>query len=136
MPTMPARLTDERLCWLAVVETLRRRKPSNRWIMIGGIVFVAGAVLYSLRTTILGHDHGKWFLPLLPASALIGTVFIIRGVAFSRRMNSTRMMEYSLAVKAASEKLTGEDRGRLRAVGDVPPWFLDEVERQRKTVKI
>ncbi len=133
---MPARLTDERLCWLAVVETLRRRKPSNRSIMIGGIVFVVCVTLYTLRNVILGQDHGKWFLPLLPGGALVGTIFIIRGAAFSRRMNRTRMMEYSLAVKAASEKLTDEDRGRLRVTGDVPPWFLDEVEERRKTIKI
>lgn len=133
---MPARLTDERLCWLSVVETLRRRRPSNRSLVIALVVFVVFAGLYTFRNVILGHEHGKWFLPLLPLGALIGTIFAIRGVAFAKRMNTTRMMEYSLAVKSASEKLTEEDRRRLRAVGDVPPWFLDEVERQRKKVKI
>jgi hypothetical protein len=133
---MPPRVTDERLCWLAVADTLRRRKPSVRWIFIGCAVFVVSGVLYATRNVILGDKHGKWFLPLLPLGALIGTVLILRGVASARQMNKTRMMQYSLAVKAASEKLTDEERMRLRAEGDVPPWFLDEVERQRRTVKI
>lgn len=133
---MPPRLTDERLCWLAVAETLRRRKPSVRWIFIGCAVFAVSGLLYSTRNVILGHDHGKWFLPLLPLGALIGTLFIIRGVVSARMMNKVRMMQYSLAVKSASEKLSDEERMRLRAEGDVPPWFLDEVERQRRTVKI
>jgi len=133
---MPPRLTDERLCWLAVVDTLRRRKPSLRWIVIGLVVFAGSAALYTARNLILGHDHGKWFLPLLPLGALVGTLFILRGVVGAGRMNNTRMMQYSLAVKNASEKLSDEERMRLRAEGDVPPWFLDEVERQRKTVKL
>jgi len=133
---MPPRLTDERLCWLAVVETLRSRKPSVRWIFIGCGVFVVSALLYSTRNVLLGHDHGKLFLPLLPLGALIGTAFILRGIVGARQLNSTRMMQYSLAVKAASEKLSDEERMRLRAEGDVPPWFLDEVERYRKTVKL
>jgi hypothetical protein len=133
---MPPRLTDERLCWLAVADTLRRRKPSVRWIFIGCVVFAVSGVLYAARNLILGHAHGKWFLPLLPLGALVGTAFMIRGVVSARQMNSARMMQYSLAVKAASEKLSDEERMRLRAEGDVPPWFLDEVERQRRTVKI
>jgi hypothetical protein len=133
---MPPRLTDERLCWLAVVDTLRRRKPSVRFIAIGCAVFVVSAALYSARNVILGHDHGKWFLPLLPLGALVGTLFILRGVASARRMNTTRMMQYSLAVKTTSEKLSDEERMQLRAEGSVPAWFLDEVERQRRTVKL
>jgi hypothetical protein len=40
---------------------------------------------------------------------------------------------YSFPVSDAAAKLSPEEREVLRSTGQVPPWFLAEVERLRRT---
>ncbi|MEV4556001.1 hypothetical protein AB0K51_03265 [Kitasatospora sp. NPDC049285] len=98
-------LTDERLCWLAVRDRLgkkARRVGPFGWLL-------------ALTAASGGRQGGT-------AAGIAGDM--------RREGSSGRMHDYAFAVDAASERLSAEERGRLRATGEVPEWFLADVERR------
>ncbi len=100
MPEATPRLTDERLCWLAVRDHLDRK--SSKIGVMGFInIFVGGR----------GGGAGE-------AGDL------------RRAKRADKMGDYGFAVSDAAERLTAEERAKLRAHGEVPDWFLADVERR------
>jgi hypothetical protein len=97
------KVRDERLCWLAVRDELARR--SRR----GALWFVL-----TLATGTLGMFGGG------------------HAAETRRGWASSRLAGYAFAVDAAASKLTAEERRVLRATGQVPRWFLAEVDRLHK----
>lgn len=95
------KLTDERLCWLAVREHLDRK--SSKLGVMGLLNIFLG-----------GRSRG-------------GT----RAAGDIRRGKHDDMMgDYGFAVSDAAQQLTGAERTRLREHGEVPDWFLADVERR------
>ncbi|PBC77798.1 hypothetical protein BX265_2555 [Streptomyces sp. TLI_235] len=102
-------VTDERLCWLAVREELR--KKAHKVGLFGWITaLVAGAV---------GGRSGT------AARTAAGTAGDMR-----RDEASGRMADYAFAVDDAAGTLGADERRHLRATGEVPAWFLADVERR------
>lgn len=93
-------VTDERLCWLIVREELQKKTSKLRF-------FGWVTVLFSGRTA--------------------GATF---GGDLRRERASDKMSGYAVAVDAAAQTLSADERKRLRAVGEVPDWFLADVERR------
>ena len=52
-----------------------------------------------------------------------------------REGRSDKMGDYAIAVDAASGTLTAEERRHLRATGEVPDWFLPDVERRAGQIR-
>ncbi|MBC3842371.1 hypothetical protein GXW82_25810 [Streptacidiphilus sp. 4-A2] len=100
-------VNDDRLCWLAVREELgkKSRKPG-----LVGVFSLLGGARGGHGGTRLGGD-------------------------MRREGSSDRMGDYALAVDAASGTLSAEERKHLRATGEVPEWFLAEVERRATVIK-
>ena len=106
MPEPTHRLTDERLCWLAVRDHLDRK---------------------SRRLGVAG-----WVNILLGGRARGGT----RAAGELRRSQRVDMMgDYGFAVSDAAQQLTAEERTRLRERGEVPDWFLADVERRYAEIR-
>ncbi|PWI41102.1 hypothetical protein [Streptomyces sp. ICBB 8177] len=97
-------VSDERLCWLAVRDHVDRR---------------------SRKLGFFG-----WFSVLASARAGGGPTSTGLGGDVRRSAMSDRKMDYALAVDEAAERLSAEERKHLRTTGEVPPWFVDEVERR------
>jgi hypothetical protein len=93
------RLSDERLCWLAVKDQImgRTRPPL--------VLRILGA---------MKGDH-------------LGAV--------ANDIASDRRAEYAFAVDDASRMLKPEERQVLRQTGQVPAWFLPEVERRYQAAR-
>ncbi|MEU1620011.1 hypothetical protein ABZ479_22260 [Streptomyces sp. NPDC005722] len=98
-------VTDERLCWLVVRDELR--KKAGRLRVFGWIT-----VLFSRNdgATTTGGD-------------------------LRREYASDRMADYTLAVDDAAQGLSPEERRYLRAVGEVPEWFMADVERRYQVIR-
>jgi hypothetical protein len=78
-----------------------------------------------------GRRGPLWFVLTLATGAL--GLFGGRYAAQTRRdWVSARLAGYAFAVDAAAARLNAEERRILRATGQVPPWFLAEVDRLRK----
>lgn len=99
-------LNEDRLCWLAVRDQLG--KQSRRPGVFGWI-------------TILGSARGR-------SSAALG------GSA-RRDAASDRMADFAIAVDEASNGLSHEERLHLRSTGEVPDWFLADVQRRAVGVR-
>jgi hypothetical protein len=87
------KLTDERLCWLAVRDQLRDQSERSS----------------------------------------SGGVFGLFSLGRARRIREKAdelMHEYAFAVDDASRELKPEERHILRQTGQVPAWFLPDVERR------
>ncbi|MFE2579113.1 hypothetical protein [Streptomyces sp. NPDC059378] len=93
-------VTDERLCWLIVREELQKKTSKLRFL--GWVT-----VLFSGRTrgARLGGD-------------------------LRREHASDKMSDYAVAVDAAAQTLSADERKHLRTAGEVPDWFLADVERR------
>lgn len=48
---------------------------------------------------------------------------------------SDQKMDYAIAVDRAAEQLTNEERLHLRATGEVPDWFLEDIDRRAKEIR-
>ena len=99
--TRVPRVNDDRLCWLAVCDRLGSR--ARRLGPFGLLGILAGG--RSRGATRLGGD-------------------------LRREAASDRMADYAVAVDQVSGRLSAPERARLRATGEVPPWFLDAVEQR------
>jgi hypothetical protein len=98
------RLTDERLAWLAVRDhfgALSRRR---------GVLRTAGLILAFMGGG--GRSRGAM-------------------VAEDQRDAMTgKLGDYAFAVDDAARTLSRDERVRLRATGQVPDWFVPDVERR------
>ncbi|WP_457028343.1 hypothetical protein [Kitasatospora sp. P5_F3] len=94
--------TDERLCWLAVRDHLGRK---SRRTGFAGLLQVVGTVLGSGLAARIGGD-------------------------MRRDGTAQKMGHYAFAVDAAADRLTADERRQLRATGEVPGWFLADVEQR------
>ncbi len=103
---MEHRLTDERLCWLAVRDELDRRTRS-------------GLAMTMLR--------------LFASNSCRAGVTPVRSV--SGDMISERLMDYAFAVDELAASLDVEERATLRATGEVPAWFLPRVEERARQIR-
>jgi hypothetical protein len=102
------RLSDERLCWLAVREHCQRRARKLGpfgWLA----VFSAGSVA-GRSTARLGGDA-------------------------RRDDSSDKLGDYGFACEDAARLLKPAEREHLRATGEVPDWFLAEVERRYAEIR-
>ncbi|MFD0529595.1 hypothetical protein ACFQ1I_26505 [Kitasatospora arboriphila] len=101
-PKQIPNVTDERLCWLAVREQVgkKARKPG-----LLGWLQVLG--------TIMGGGQGARI-----------------GGDMRREAAASKMTHYTFAVDDAARALTAEERQHLRSTGEVPDWFLADVERR------
>jgi hypothetical protein len=106
LPSSIPNVTDERLCWLIVREDLRKRTGK-----LGALGWFT--VLFGGRT---------------PSRARLGG-------DLRREHASGKMVDYSVAVDAAAQTLSGDERKHLRAVGEVPDWFMADVERRYQEIR-
>ncbi|GAA4209545.1 hypothetical protein [Actinocatenispora rupis] len=100
------RLTDERLCWLAVRDHCARR--SRRRGVLGWLTLLA--------TASRGGGSGR------AGTAMVGEE--------QRDAMTGKMGDYAFAVDDAARTLRPDERAHLRATGEVPDWFLADVERR------
>ena len=98
-PVSAEPLSDQRRCWLAVREQLRRRPP-GRPARTG-----FGEVL-------------SWFNRALSRVIM---------PAANREFRSDQMAAAAVVVDDLSRRLTPQERQLLRQTGDVPDWFLPAV---------
>lgn len=98
-------VTDERLCWLTVREEL------GKWARGMGPLG---------RLTVLGSSRRG-------GARLGGDV--------RRQAGSDRMRLYGRAVDHAAQTLSAGERKHLRATGEVPGWFLADVERRYQEIR-
>ncbi|MBY8886822.1 hypothetical protein K7472_18400 [Streptomyces sp. PTM05] len=103
-------VTDERLCWLAVRDHVDKRSRKLGFFGWFSVLASARAGGGGPTSTGLGGD-------------------------VRRSAMSDRKMDYALAVDEAAERLSAEERRHLRATGEVPPWFVDEVERRAAAIR-
>ncbi|BCJ36497.1 hypothetical protein Athai_40000 [Actinocatenispora thailandica] len=103
------RLTDERLAWLAVRDhfaAVARRL---------GVLGTAALILAFLGGG--GRSRGAM-------------------VADDQRHAMTgKLGDYAFAVDDAARTLNKDERARLRATGEVPDWFVADVERRFKELR-
>jgi hypothetical protein len=108
-PKQIPNLTDDRLCWLAIREQLSKKAHK-----VGpfGWLTALGAGAVSRRSGRAART----------AARIDGDM--------RREAASGKMMDYAFAVDDASGSLTPDERQHLRATGEVPEWFLADVERR------
>jgi hypothetical protein len=95
------RLTDERLAWLAVRDHFSAKSRKR------GVLGVIVLVLAARRRSAGGMVNDE-----------------------QRDAMSDRLGDYAFAVDDAARTLSKDERVRLRATGEVPDWFLADVERR------
>ena len=103
-------LNDDRLCWLAVRDRLN--KKANKLGPFGWLTALAGGAPGR------GSRSGAGL-----------------GGDLRRSERADKMGDYAFAVDEAARKLSAEERKHLRATGEVPDWFLGEVERLAAAAK-
>lgn len=105
--TVP-QLNDDRLCWLAMRDHIdKHSRKLGFWGVLSAFAGAGGASRG-------GGARG--------AAGLGGDM--------RRESMSGKKLDYALAVDAASEQLTHEERLHLRATGEVPDWFAADVDRR------
>jgi hypothetical protein len=111
MSESPRRVTDERLCWLAVRDYCAKR---------------------SSKRGVFG-----WLGLFMAASARAGRGAAATGLANDsyRDGRGDRMGDYAFAVDDAARTLGKDERAHLRATGEVPDWFLADVERRYREIR-
>jgi len=115
------RLTDERLCWLAVRDHLDGK--ASRLGFFGTLRRIFGG--FGGRRIQIDTAGGRAReVPSLQRSA--------DGFATER---SERMMDYGLAVDDCARKLSADERQVLRSTGRVPEWFLTAVEERYAEIR-
>ncbi len=114
------RMSDERLCWLAVRDELRRRSWRQPALLI-----VAALVLLPLLGYLAASHAGVFFGGLL---AVVAVFFILRR---ANRQLSNHMTSYSIPVHDTVTELSPAERQHLQETGEVPDWFLQRVLKRR-----
>src|SRR5262245_29920418 len=102
---MTSRMSDERLAWLAVRDRLSRKARRGT-----GLARLLG---FDFRSDRIGGSD--------------------RPVEVHGRVNETiggRMGDYALAVDTVTGRLSADERRQLRETGQVPEWFLGQVEEE------
>ncbi|WP_034090011.1 hypothetical protein [Streptacidiphilus albus] len=107
MPTSNAvpRTTDERLCWLAMRDYVDEKSRK-----VG---------LFRLFTYLGSGRRG-------------GTR---HGSDLRREQTSGIRIDYALAVDQAADRLSHDERLHLRTTGQVPDWFVEDVERRLPAIR-
>ena len=98
-------VSDDRLCWLSVRDSLDKKA---RKLGFFGFLAVMG-----------GRTRGGARL----------------GGSARRDEASDKLADYAFAVDAAANNLTLEERRHLRSTGEVPAWFLSDVEQRAAEIK-
>jgi hypothetical protein len=111
---MGARMSDEHLAWLAVHDQLSRQARRGSFL----------ARLLGLGRRSARFRSAGFQLEVKRDGGLIDAGSRVDDIV------NARMSDYALAVGAATDRLTGEERLRLRETGTVPEWFLDAVEQE------
>lgn len=111
MSESTGRVTDERLCWLAVRDYCATR-ASKRGLF-------------------------GWLGLLMAASGRGGRASSATGLVNDsyRDGRSDKMGDYAFAVDDAARTLSKDERAHLRATGEVPEWFLADVERRYQEIR-
>ena len=109
-------LPAARLAWIAAKPELQRR--ATPWWAIPLRLFF-GAL--SLRT---GNRRAS-------VVARGGSPGLGEARQVSEAAMSSRMAAYSVAVDIAAERLTQEEKVKLRELGELPDWFFEAVENER-----
>lgn len=110
-PEQVPRLNDDRLCWLAVRDRLN--KKADKLGPFGWLSALAGSG---------GTGRSS------SAGARLGG-------DLRRQDRTDRMGDYAFAVDEAARALSAEERRHLRATGEVPDWFLGEVEQRAAVLR-
>lgn len=103
------KLSDERLCWLAVREHCERRARK------------------------LGPFG--WFAALTAGSTWRGRNNAALGGDVRRDDSSDKLGDYGFACDDAARTLKPAEREHLRQTGEVPDWFLADVERRYAVIR-
>ncbi|WP_079063264.1 hypothetical protein [Peterkaempfera griseoplana] len=108
-PEQMSNVTIERLCWIAAREQLNRK--AHKAGLFGWLTALgAGGI---------GRRSGS------AARTAAGIAGDLR-----RESASDKMREYAFAVDDAAGTLSAAEREQLRATGELPEWFLADVERR------
>lgn len=102
-------LTDERLCWLAIQDQLKKR--ASKLGPLGWLSAFAGG----------GNTRSRGAVGL--------------GGDLRREKRSNKLGDYAIAVDEAAQRLTADERRHLRQTGEVPSWFLPDVERRAQEIR-
>jgi hypothetical protein len=113
------KLTDERLCWIAVRDHVA--KKSSKVGLFGWFAALGGAG-GGARTSSGSRASGM----RNPAGL---------GGDMRRDAMTDSAMDYAIAVDEAAEQLTPMERDHLRATGEVPDWFLADIDRRAEIVR-
>lgn len=100
-------VSDDRLCWLAVRDSLDKKA---RKLSLFSVLAIIGSASRSRGAARLG-----------------GTA--------RRDEASDKLADYAFAVDAAANNLTLEERRHLRATGEVPAWFVPDVEQRAAEIR-
>ncbi|WP_141581532.1 hypothetical protein [Actinomadura sp. WMMA1423] len=112
VPNRPVQ--DSRLAWEAAVPELRRR--ANPWWAVP-LRILGAAVPMGPR-----HKH-------VPG----GPTGYAREIG--QEASGGRLKQFAIPVDVVSERLSPDERRLLRAEGELPDWFFDAVEEERRVRK-
>jgi hypothetical protein len=107
------KVTDERLCWLAMRDYCANR--SRKRGVLGWLSLLAAASGSGRRTTARMANDAQH--------------------ADQRGEMNDKMGDYAFAVDDAARTLSADERTHLRATGEVPDWFLADVERRYREIR-
>ncbi|AEW98276.1 hypothetical protein [Streptantibioticus cattleyicolor] len=111
-------VTDERLCWLAVRDYVDKKSRRTGPLGVLFMVLAASGGTGGPNGSTVGGPAG---------AGLAGDL--------RRDKASSRKARYALAVDIAPDTLSADERRHLRATGEVPAWFLPDVERRVAELK-
>lgn len=111
MSESPRRVTDERLCWLAMRDYCA--KKSSKRGLFGWL---------GLLTAASGRGYRG-----AAATGIVNDSY--------RDARSDKMGDYAFAVDDAARTLKPDERAHLRATGEVPDWFAADVERRYQEIR-
>jgi hypothetical protein len=102
--TSVPKLTDDRLCWLAVRDHVEKKTSKVGlfgWMSAMGARRGGGRMSGDMR----------------------------------REKMSDEKMDYAIAVDEAAQQLTVTEKDHLRATGEVPGWFLADIDRRAEIIR-
>jgi hypothetical protein len=111
MSESTGRVTDERLCWLAVRDYCAKKSGKRGFFGWLGL-FVAASGRGNRGATATGIANDSY-----------------------RGGRSDKMGDYAFAVDDAARTLSKDERAHLRATGEAPDWFLADVERRYQEIR-
>jgi hypothetical protein len=88
----------------------------------------------AVRDQVDRKARGLGFFGLLTALACLRHA-VTPGIGIRNERTSDRPADYAFVVDATASTLSPAERAHLRATGQVPDWFLPEVERQAAKIK-